>query len=85
MKYSGKYIDVEIDKLTNSIENAITKDCFNNMGLIKEPLDIDFFVDPKPLTKDEIGLISEYIKADKEKRSKAKPNKKKNNLSTHST
>ena len=47
------------------------------MGLIREPLDIDFFVDPKPLTKNEIKLISDYIKADKEKRNKLRaPSKK---------
>lgn len=38
------------------------------MGLIKEPLDVDFVVDPRPLTKQEELAISEYIKADKEKR-----------------
>ena len=38
------------------------------MGLIKEPLDIDFVVDPRPLTKNEQEMISEYIKADKQKR-----------------
>ena len=72
MKHSIQYIDVEIDKLINSID----------MGLIKEPLDIDFFVDPKPLTKNEIKLISDYIKADKEKRSKLKTSKKKKSTST---
>lgn len=40
------------------------------MGLIKEPLEIDYFVDPKPLTEKEKKLISDYIKADKEKRKK---------------
>ncbi len=38
------------------------------MGLIKEPLDVDFVVDPRPLTKKEELAISEFIKADKEKR-----------------
>jgi hypothetical protein len=38
------------------------------MGLIKEPLDVDFVVDPRPLTKKEQLAISEFIKADKEKR-----------------
>jgi hypothetical protein len=38
------------------------------MGLIREPLDVDFVVDPRPLTKQEEIAISEYIKADKEKR-----------------
>ena len=38
------------------------------MGLIREPLDVDYFVDPKPLTEKEKKLISDYIKADKEKR-----------------
>jgi hypothetical protein len=31
------------------------------MGLIKEPLDIDFYVDPKPLTDEERAIISQYI------------------------
>jgi hypothetical protein len=38
------------------------------MGLIKEPLDVDFIVDPRPLTKKEQLAISEFIKADKAKR-----------------
>jgi len=38
------------------------------MGLIKEPLDIDFIVDSRPLTKQQQLMISEYIKADKAKR-----------------
>ncbi len=38
------------------------------MGLIKEPLDVDFTVDPRPLTKKEQLAISAFIKADKEKR-----------------
>jgi len=40
----------------------------NNMGLIKEPLDVDFIVDSRPLTKVEKKTISDFIKADKEKR-----------------
>lgn len=47
------------------------------MGLIKEPLEVDFFVDPKPLTKNEIQLISDYIKADKLKRRKIRNTKSK--------
>ena len=38
------------------------------MALIKEPLDVDFVVDPRPLTKKEELAISAFIKADKEKR-----------------
>ncbi len=38
------------------------------MGLIKEPLDVDFVVDPRPLTKKEQLAISEFIRADKAKR-----------------
>ena len=38
------------------------------MGLIKEPLDVDFVVNPRPLTKKEELAISAFIKADKEKR-----------------
>jgi len=38
------------------------------MGVIKEPLGVDFTVDPRPLTKAEQKAISDFIKADKEKR-----------------
>ena len=38
------------------------------MGIIKEPLEVDFVVDPRPLTKKEEIAISAFIKADKEKR-----------------
>jgi hypothetical protein len=40
------------------------------MGLIKEPIEVDFVVDPRPLTKQEEFAISEFIRADKEKRKK---------------
>jgi hypothetical protein len=46
------------------------------MGLIREPLDVDFFVDPKPLTEKEKKMISDFIKADKEKRKSKKSAKK---------
>ncbi len=42
------------------------------MGLIKEPLNIDFYVDPRPLTKEEESMISAFIVADKQKRAKKK-------------
>ena len=48
------------------------------MGLIKEPLDIDFVVDPRPLTDKERKMISDFIKADKIKRAKATDRLKKN-------
>lgn len=38
------------------------------MGLIKEPIDVDFVVDPRPLTKEEEKAISDFIRTDKEKR-----------------
>ncbi len=37
------------------------------MGLIKEPQDIDFTVDPRPLTEEEQKAISNYIQAEKAK------------------
>ena len=57
------------------------------MGLIKEPLDVDFVVDPRPLTKKEQLAISEFIKADKAKRAllekrQAKNKKAKNQKAT---
>ena len=38
------------------------------MGISKEPLEVDFFVDPKPLTKEEMKKISAFIEADKKHR-----------------
>jgi len=38
------------------------------MGLIKEPIGVDFIVDSRPLTEDEKSTISEFIRTDKEKR-----------------
>jgi hypothetical protein len=35
------------------------------MGIIKEPLEIDFFVDSRPITAAEEQQISDYIKKDK--------------------
>jgi len=46
------------------------------MTLIKEPIDVDFVVDPRPLTKAEEKAISDFIRADKEKR-KLKERRKK--------
>jgi hypothetical protein len=46
------------------------------MGLIREPLDVDFYVDPKPLTKEDKKMISDFIKADKQKRKVLKTSKK---------
>ena len=38
------------------------------MGLIKEPFELDFFLDPKPVSKEDIQKISDYIKSDKKNR-----------------
>jgi hypothetical protein len=38
------------------------------MELIKEPLDVDFVVDPRPLTKKEELAVRAFIKADKAKK-----------------
>jgi len=40
------------------------------MGLIKEPLNVDFVVDPRPLTEKERKMINDFIKADKLKKAK---------------
>jgi hypothetical protein len=42
------------------------------MGLIREPRDVDFEVDPRPLTDKEREQISNYIKAFKAKRHQEK-------------
>ena len=55
------------------------------MGLIKEPLDVDFYVDPRPLTKKEREAISKHIREYKEKMAKRKSRtttSKKKNLVT---
>ena len=49
------------------------------MGLIKEPTDIDFYVDPRPLSAKEQKMISDFIKADKKKNKRRKRIK----VSTH--
>ena len=46
------------------------------MGIIKEPLDVDFFVDPRPLTKEEMEKISAFIEADKKHRKQIDFNKR---------
>ena len=46
------------------------------MGLIREPLEVDFYVDPRPLTEKEKKMISDFIKADKKKRKSKKLIKK---------
>lgn len=52
------------------------------MGLIREPLDVDFTVEPKVLTKAEKDAISEYIRNYKTKEDAAKNfNKKEIRLS----
>jgi hypothetical protein len=38
------------------------------MGLIREPEGVDFVVNSRPLTKKEQEALSNFIKADKEKR-----------------
>lgn len=40
------------------------------MGLIREPLDVDFYVDPRPLTKEESEKISQHIREYKAKMAK---------------
>jgi hypothetical protein len=42
------------------------------MGLIREPLNVDFYVDPRPLTKAERGKISQHIREYKAKMAKRK-------------
>lgn len=46
------------------------------MGIVREPLDVDFVVDPRPLTKEEEHAISEYIRMEKEKQTKPTPSKR---------
>ncbi len=42
------------------------------MGLIREPLDVDFYVDPRSLTKEEREIISRHIREYKAKMDKRK-------------
>lgn len=42
------------------------------MGLIREPLDVDFYVDPRTLTKEEREKISQHIREYKAKMAKRK-------------
>ncbi|MBD0298665.1 MAG: hypothetical protein ICV84_26270 [Flavisolibacter sp.] len=45
------------------------------MGLIKEPLDVDFYFDPRPLTKEEREKISQFIREYKANMAKRKSRK----------
>lgn len=47
------------------------------MGLIKEPLNVDFVVDPKSLTQKEKDAISQYIRKYKATKAKKKDSRKK--------
>jgi hypothetical protein len=38
------------------------------MGIVREPQDVDFVVDPRPLSKEDQQKISDFIKADKKRR-----------------
>jgi len=40
MNHSAEHIDIEIDKLTNSIENIITGDCFQTDVLLTDKTDL---------------------------------------------
>jgi hypothetical protein len=48
------------------------------MGLIREPLDVDFYVVNRPPTEEESRMMSEFIKKDKAKRAKALARKEAN-------
>ena len=45
------------------------------MELMREPLDFDFYVDPRPLTKEEREKISQHIREYKAKMAKQKSRK----------
>lgn len=40
------------------------------MGIIREPIDMDFVIESRPLTKEEEAAISEFIRVDKKRREK---------------
>jgi len=50
------------------------------MGLIREPLDVDFVVDPRLLTNEEKEAISNYIQVYKAKHSDKKKTVKKSKI-----
>jgi len=45
------------------------------MGLVREPLDVDFVVDPKALTQQEKKAVSQYIREYKAKQAKKRTRK----------
>ncbi len=69
-------IDIEIDKLTNSIENAISGDAI----LIKEPNHIDFYVINESISIQERALLLAAIANQKSKNKKIK--KQETNVAT---
>ena len=55
------------------------------MAHIKEPLEVDFFVEPRPLTETERKMISTFIQEAKKKQAdkkRGKTSKKKKELET---
>jgi len=41
------------------------------MGLIREPLDVDFYINSRPLTEEEEHRLSDFIRNQKHKTAKA--------------
>ena len=56
-----KFVHIEIDKLTNSIENRIMT------GYIREPEGVTLVVDKQDLTKEIENSIKDFISKSKEK------------------
>jgi hypothetical protein len=79
-------LDFEIDKLTNSIENTQTGEVFDteivrlshnilkakNMGLIKEPKNVDLSTKSEPWTKQELADFRKLMQDIKAKNAKRK-------------
>ena len=63
------YIDIEIDKLTHSIENVITGDIFPTEILsLREPEGVDFVIEPHNVTEEDHLSMLAFISVCKDRK-----------------
>lgn len=75
-KKQFRHLDLEIDKLTNSIENSVTGEVFDTeiktIGLIREPKNVDLIVKSEPWSKDDLAMLRDIMKKQRERKAKFK-------------
>ena len=84
-KSRTRFLDMVIDKLTNSIENISTGEVFDTeivrIGLIREPKNVDFTGQSKPWTEKELrdfrNLMARLKKKNASKKGSLVPQRRK--------